>query len=161
MTPELCYELRLSGTTQDEDVVSHLDALRVHAEGLEVAEITPLWRVSQGEFLVDLSAWGHRPLPSGRHFIVRDVHGADPQRTVPNHRLDVAGFCVRPDARSKGAVFGLIRPEGPEVRVKAPDKGERNDWFWGYYIESPLSDAVARILTRARELGFDVAVREC
>lgn len=162
MKPELCYELRLSGTTRDEDAVSRLDALRVYAEHLDVAEITPLWRVSGGEFLVDLNAWGRRPLPRGRHFTVKDVHSADSdsQHTAPNGRLDAAGFSVRPHLWSKGAGFGLVRPSRSEPHATAEDRDERDEWFWGYCVEQPLSRAVTRMLVKARELGFEVAVRE-
>jgi hypothetical protein len=168
----ICYDLRLSGATTDEEAVRMLERLRTHALTLETDITTPVLLLTGTDLLLpeDVSEprtveWLLRILSEG---VRQDRDGEIGPIDDPS-RLVVAGFVMGVGEGSEPAAFGLVRP-----LVEQPPSGARDDnwrhWLWQGFCKTQYASAVSdehfvkchlivvSMLDEAKRIGFDVTV---
>lgn len=155
MTTHVSYELGLPNYTTDRDVIRLITELRSHALASNARDVTPLWRLSGRELLLE-SPWRWPTLRlrylTARGFIeTQDAH-------LP---LDIAGFFLRPGRQSEMAILAVFRRGSAETTEHSESRESRADWYWDYECQTMTADAEAallRLLHRARQIGFAVTV---
>jgi len=150
----VCFELLMPGDTPDADIVRLLDQLRERARALDASYVTPLWRLSDRELLLESGyPWPTAPM---RHLTARTF---DRERDA-SRAIDLAGFMMRPSTYSQPAVFAMLRPVSRTSDGSTPS-AEDASWSWGYCCEAPTlagRERLLQLLQSAREIGFSVSV---
>jgi hypothetical protein len=140
MKTTIRYELEFPGSVADRDAVRLIDSLRQRALTLDASYVTPLWRLSGTELLLD--PWDLWPRTPARHLTVR-VFDTEHDATRP---VEAVGFKMRSNPRSEHVVIGLFRPNN-------------ENWTWGYESTSESlfgQRPLMRLLQLAREAGLTV-----
>ncbi|MEO8622035.1 MAG: hypothetical protein ABI625_13280 [bacterium] len=171
----ISYQLRLPGTTTDDQAVALLERLRVHAVELSVEFATPVLLFTGAMLSAPEDAdarnsveWWLRVFAEG----VREDRDGVAGPVDDAERLAFAAFMMTVGEGSEPAAFGLVRPLVDSAPTREGTTGNWQDWFWQGFCKtqyaSAVSDdhfvqchlAVVRMLEEAERIGFDVTVHD-